>query len=222
MSAVTVKLIAKELHLNRWLIAVAIAGGGLSLLLATTGRLGFSIGALTWLTTIVACGVILPMYGIQQERKDRSLLFALSLPISPTDYVRAKMLGMLLCFLVLWLVLSAGAVVLVVATASVPDGLLPYVILLSGFLLANFACVMCGALLVTSESAMGAVIIVTNMGITLFMILIGRIPAITKHMLGTTPVWSEAAFTVLACEAAVLGVALTLPLIVTSRRRDFV
>lgn len=222
MSPVTVQLIIKELHTYRWLIATAVAVGTFSLVLASTGKLAFNVGALAWLTTIIACGVMLPLYGIHQERKDRSLLFALSLPISAAGYTRAKMLGILLSFACLWSALAVGAVVLVLAAPGIPNGLLPYVLLLSMLLLINFSVVMCCAFLSSSEIAVSAAIILTNMGVTLFMMTIGRLPAIGGQMLGAAPVWNGAFFLVLGIEVVVMAVALGLPLIVISRRREFV
>lgn len=222
MNAVTAQLVAKELHAYRWLIVGAIAAGVFALALASVGEMAFNIGALLWLTTIVACGVIMPMYGIHRERKEGSLLFALSLPISPAGYARAKMLGMLASFGSIWAVLCIGAIVMVAAVSRMPNGLLPYLLLLSGFLLANFTVVMCGAFLAKSEVGVSLVIILTNMGVTVFMLFVGRMPAISTHMLASAPVWSGAFFMILAAEIATLAIALTVPPIVISRRREIV
>ena len=102
MSALTTQLIAKELYLNRWLMIGAVIGGLLAVYVASTSTMGFNIGALTWLTIIIAMGVVLPLYGVHQERKDRALLFALSLPLSGVDYMRTKMMALMLCFLIPW------------------------------------------------------------------------------------------------------------------------
>lgn len=222
MSSVTFLLVVKELHAYRWLIAGAIVAGTLALVLASIGEVAFNVGALSWLTTIIACGVILPLYGIHRERKDRSLLFALSLPISPTGYVVAKMLGTLLSFVSIWSALVVGAAILVLAAPGIPNGLLPYVLLLSGFLLVNFSLVMCGALLTTSEAAVSAVVILTNMSVTLFMMLMGRVPAISAHMFAAAPVWNSTFVMILVAEASATAIALGLPSLVISRRREIV
>ncbi len=221
MSPVTAQLVMKELYSYRWLIATAIAVGTFSLVLASTGEVAFNVGALSWLTTIIASGVMLPLYGIHQERKDRSLLFALSLPISPAGYARAKMIGILLTFVALWSALTLGAAILVLAAPGIADGFLPYVLLLSSFLLVNFTLVMCCAFLSTSEVAVSATIILTNMGVTLFMMLISRMPAIGSHMFGAAPIWNSTFFMILGVEAAAILIALGLPLFATSRRSDF-
>src|SRR5690606_8192434 len=160
---------AKELYVHRWMMLVASAAAVFAALASAFGRTAFNIGAIAWITAVIAGGVMLAIYGILNERKEHSLEFVLSLPISIRQYVFAKTFGLLLCFLVPWLAASASAVVLVLASPGVPDGLLPYVIALCGYLLANFTVVLCGALHARSEGLMTAVIILTNMSVSVFM-----------------------------------------------------
>jgi ABC-2 type transport system permease protein len=221
MNIVTRKLIAKELYINRWFVAGGAASGVISILLAATGKMGFNVGALTWLTTIIATGVMLGIYGVMNERKEHALQFVLSLPLSIADYVRAKMLGLTACFLVMWLVSSAAALLLVFSKDSVPDGIAPYTVLLCVFMLANFVVVLCGSIHAQSEALTSAVIIVTNMGVSIFMFTVAPLPGIEKFMWGPTPVWTATFWTVLGCELAVLVVAFTLPFFLAARRRDF-
>jgi ABC-2 type transport system permease protein len=221
MNVVARRLIAKELHVYRWLIVGAVAAIVVSLLVCSLGKTGFSIGSLTWLTTIIALGVMLALYGIMNERKEQSLPFVLSLPLSIADYVRAKMLGLALCFLVVWLTASVGALLLIFSVDSIPDGLAPYTVLLSVFMLANFSVVLCGTLHAQSEAMTSAIIIVTNMGVSIFMFTIGPLPGIQKSMLQAVPVWNSTFWTVLVCELVVLAIAFAIPFFVAARRRDF-
>jgi ABC-2 type transport system permease protein len=221
MNIVTRKLIAKDLYVNRWLIAGGAFSGVASILIATLGKTGFNVGGLTWLTTIIATGVMLALYGIMYERKEHSLQFVLSLPLSISEYVRAKMLGLFAGFLIMWSVSCTAALLLVFLNARVPDGLAPYVTLLCGFMLANFAVVLCGALYARSEALNSAVIVVTNMGVSIFMFTVGPMPGINEHMWAAAPVWNSTFWTVLGCELAVLAIAFALPFLLAARRRDF-
>ena len=221
MNVLTRKLVAKELYVNRWLIAAGSVAGVLSILLAMLGKTGFNVGSLTWLTTIIAVGVMLALYGVMNERKEHTLEFILSLPLSIGDYVRAKILGLMLCFLIVWLVSSAAALLLVFGKDSVPDGLAVYVVLLCVFMLANYAVVLCGALHARSEAMVSAVIVVTNMGVSIFMFTVGPLPAIQNHIWARAPVWNSTFWTVLGCELAVMVLAMTLPFLIAARRRDF-
>jgi len=222
MNVVTRRLIAKELHVYRWLIAGGVAASLVSLLVCLLGKTGFSIGSLAWLTTIIAYGVMLALYGIMNERKEQSLPFVLSLPLSISDYVRAKLFGLALCFLVVWLAASAGALLLVFSVDSIPDGLAPYTLLLCVFLLANYSVVLCATLHAQSEALTSAVIVVTNMGVSIFMFTVAPLPGIEKYMWAAAPAWNSTFWTVLGCELAVLVITFALPFFLAARRRDFI
>jgi ABC-2 type transport system permease protein len=222
MNVVTRKLIAKELYVNRWFVIGGALSAIVSVLIALTGKTGFNVGALTWLTTIIALGVMLALYGIMNERKEHALQFVLSLPLSVGDYVCAKMVGLMACFLLVWLAGSAAALLLVYGHPGVPDGLAPYTLLLCVFMLANYAVVLCGALHAQSEAATTALIVVTNMGVSIFMFTVGPMESINKHMWSPVPMWNSTFWTVLGCELAVLVIAFTLPFFLAARRRDFI
>jgi ABC-2 type transport system permease protein len=223
VNTLTRKLIAREFRMHRWLIGGSIVAGLMSLAVMTRGgHMNFNIGFVIWLTTIVAFGAVIAMFGIATERKERVRNWVLSLPISHGDYVRIKALALVLCYFVPWFVLSAGAVGLVVAWPHLPDGLLPCLVLLCAFMFANYALVLCSALHLHSEGPMTLVIIVHNIGITLFIFLIVAIDDIARHMQGPVAVWNSAFWIVLAVELAIFLVLLTLPWLVAARRRDFI
>jgi len=222
MSVITRKLIAKELYVHRWTMLSSAAAAALAAFVCAFGRTAFNVGAIAWITAVIASGVMLAIYGVMHERKEHSLQFVLSLPISTRQYVFAKTFGLLLSFVLPWLVASASAVILVLASPAVNDGLLPYIVVFCGFLLANFSVVLCGALHARSEGMMTAVIILTNMAVSLFMFIVGALPGLRDHMAGPVPVWNGTVFNVLLIEAIVLAIAVTLPLLTSARRRDFV
>ena len=222
MNMLTRKMIAKDFFLHRWLIVGAIAAGLVGLLIAAEGKVRFNIGMLTWLTTLVAFGVVLVMLAIASERKERQLQFVLSLPLSHGDYIRIRVIGLFLCFTVPWFVLSVGAVTLIAVMPNLPDGLLPFAVLLSGFFIANYSVVLCSALHTASEGVMTLVIIVTNMNITLFIFLVGALPSLNDHLQGPVAVWNDTFWIILGAELATLVITLSLPYFIAARRRDFV
>jgi ABC-2 type transport system permease protein len=223
MNALTRKLIAREFYMHRWLIGGSIVAGlgGLAVV-PSGGAMAFNIGFLLWLTTIVAFGAVVAMFGVASERKERVMNWVLSLPISHGDYVRIKVLALLLCYLVPWFVLSAAAVALIAAHPHLPDGLLPTTMLLCVFMLANYSLVLSSAMHVNSEGPMTIVIIVHNIAITLFIFMVAAIGDISRHMQGPVAVWNSAFWTVLAALLAVLALLLSAPYFFAARRRDFV
>lgn len=221
MSVVIRKLVTKELYLNRWFLIGAAVAGCLSAFACAFGATAFNIGALSWLTTLIGLGVMLAIYGVHNERKEQSLQFVLSLPIAVGDYVRAKLFGLLTSFVAAWLPASLAAIAMVLLAPQVPDGLLPFLVLLSLFLLANFSVVLAAALTSRSEAMMTTMIVVTNMGVSIYIFTVGALPSLRQHMDAAQPVWNDTFFFVLACELLLLLVAIALPLATAARRRDF-
>jgi hypothetical protein len=120
------------------------------------------------------------------------------------------------------LTLSAAAIGLIVAQPTLPDGLLPFAVLLCVFMLGNYSFVVCSALHLHSEGPMTVVIVVHNIAITLFMFVVAAIADISSHMQGPIAVWNSAFWTVLVVELAVFLLLFILPFLVAARRRDFI
>jgi ABC-2 type transport system permease protein len=222
MSILTRKLIAKELHVNRYYIWGAAIASVLCAVASHFGKLAFNIGMLGWITTVIATGVMMAIYGVMNERKENSLQFVMSLPLSVGDYVFAKLAGLLLSFGVVWLVATVAALALVKLSPTVPDGLLPYAVLLCTYLLVNYTVLLAGSLQARTEALSVAMIVVTNMGVSVYMFTVVTLPGLNRHMAGDMPVWNSTFFTVLACELLILIVALVWPLATAARRRDFI
>jgi len=220
-SSVVRKLVLKDLYLHRHMLTLALVAGLLSIIGSGTSRTAFNVGSVFYLSTVIAFGVILVMYGIAQERKDKALLFVLSLPISPTQYLQAKLFSILTIFFVPWAVLTLGAVVMMLTT-RIPDGLVPFFILVSTFMLMNFCLILCVALLTVNELMITGTVILTNMSVSLFFMLLGGMPEIQAHTLDNVVVWSPQFFIVLATQIVVMLIALTLTLCFGRARRGLI
>ena len=219
MNSVVARLVVKDFYLNRWLITLALVAGVLSLVIIGSSQVGFSIGGIFYLTTVIAFGVVLVMYNIAQERKEKSLLFVLSLPLSASQYLQSKMLSTLGVFLVPWIVLTGGGV-LMIALTPVPDGMISYFMLVSVFMLMNFCVVLSCALISTSEPVVSATIILTNLSVSLFFMMLAGIPDINQSPKHDFIRWTRPFSWVLCGEIAVLLFALALPFSVSRYRRN--
>lgn len=217
-NALVLRLAAKDLYLYRWMLIAAVVAGFASLLIAPLSKTAFNIGSVTFITTLIAYGVILAMYNIAQERRDKAALFALSLPVDTRAYVRAKLIGTFTGFLIPWAVLTLGAVATILLTI-IPDSLITLAVLLLVFFVCTFSVVTAGALVAKSELVTTIIIVVTNMSVTFFMFVLSAVlgvgpPTNTIH-------WSRPALLVLAAELVVIAVALCVPPLYYSRKREY-
>lgn len=216
MNAVMKQLVLKDLYLNRTLIVLMVSLGLVSLVASGTSRMGFNIGGIVYMTTIVACGAVLVMHGVVNEHKEKSLLFVLSLPITPAQYGRAKLFSMLGAFLVVWIVLTSS-VVGMIFLSPVPNGLIPLFATVSGLMLMNFCIVLSTALVTRYEPAFTAAIILTNASVSLLFVMLGAIPGMYDTMAHDPIIWNPVVLTVLAAEFAIATLAVSLPLILPGK-----
>lgn len=218
--SIVARLIAKDLYLYRWLIIGTLCAGLASILLSgADGAIG-NIGGILFVTCILVLGVFLAMHSLLTERQSKSLIFVLSLPISPMQYTTAKVAACLIAFLIPWTVLTGTIVGITLAFDPPTDGTLPFKITMMVFLLSNF-CILIAVALITGSEVWGAVgIIATNTSVPVFLSSV--LPAITDDSRGSVPVWSPAILTTLGVEAAVIALSLGLAFYIQSRRKDFV
>lgn len=214
------RLVAKDLHLHRWLIAGAVAAGFASLAISTVVpgdnvSTGLNVGILLFITTIITFGIFIAMVGILKERQDRSRFFVLSLPVSPAQYAVAKVAGALVAFLGPWLVLTGGVVLLNLLGGGDP-GKNPTFVVMMTFFLANY-CVLVAVVVITlSEAWAIAGILVTNTAVPVFLAWLGGLPG------AAATAWSPAILSILAVLVGVILLSLALALTVPARQRDVV
>jgi hypothetical protein len=218
------RLIAKDLYLFRWLIAGAVIVGLASIFAASVSQEAYgairNIAFILVVTCIVGLGVFLGIFCVLTERQTRSVLFVLSLPVTPMQYTTAKVGASLLAFLFTWVVLTGTIVASIIAFDPPPDGNLPNTVAMMVFFLANFCFLLSVGLTTTSEFWAVAGILGTNTAVPIYMTTV--MPAIRGNPDGPVAVWSPAILTTLGIEAAVIVLSLTIAIYVQSRRKDFV
>jgi len=214
-SSITRRLIAKELYLYRGLILGTLLAGLAALLLSGQGGTLGMVGGILFLTVLVVHSAFLALHSLFTERKSRSLLFVLSLPLSPLQYARAKICACLIAFLLPWVLLLLALVGLTLVFAPEDTARLPSAMVLMGLLLANF-CLLLGIALVSDSELWGiAGIVATNTTIPVLS------AAVLPRVAGEGG-WNFALTLALGIEAAVAAGAIALALHLYARKSDFV
>ena len=214
------RLIAKDLYLYRWLIAGTLLVGLASIFVSNAGGAFRTIAFILVVTCIVALGVFLGIFCVLTERQTRSVLFVLSLPVSPMQYTTAKVAASLIAFLITWVGLTGTIIWSTIAFDPPPDGSLPSAVAMLLFFLANFCFLLSVGLVTTSEFWAIAGILGTNTAVPVFMTTV--LPVIAVGNDGPVAVWSPAIMTTLAIEVAVIVLSLSIALYVQARRKDHV
>ena len=135
-ASIVPQLIRKDLHIMRipillwWL-------GGVAAVATTIGAGFFLFGMILFVTCMAGSGVHAVMQTVVEERREQTLPFIMSLPITVREYTTAKLLANLLIFTSVWLTLSGASFAVFIGPEGLPDGAVPFVtIVLVGIFLA--------------------------------------------------------------------------------------
>lgn len=214
-------LVAKDWMLFEKQLAAYVAGGivGLCLLgLATSWS--FYLGSLLLIVVLIAAACFAISTSLVNERKEHTLAFVMSLPVSPLDFYLAKLAGNLITFGVPFVVLTAGCIATIVFTA-LPDGLVLLCLLVFGHVLLAHAVSLSVAMAVESEGWNTFVMIASMVLVNPFIMLLGQIPVIKDSFAGDSVVWSAPAVGILAAQVLLSVAVLCLTGWVHCRKRAF-
>jgi ABC-type transport system involved in multi-copper enzyme maturation permease subunit len=177
------------------------------------------VGGVSLICTLVILNITVVMSAVVQERKDKVLLFVLSLPVSAARHTLAKVLATAIAFVVPWLLLTVGAVIVIDASA-LPNGTLPFLLTVLVYLLA-YHCVLLGVALVSDSMGWPATVItVGNISVNfLIPYLLGQ-PSIYAHRDGPTAIWTADIVAFIGVELAAGLVALGAAVTWHMRRQD--
>jgi ABC-2 type transport system permease protein len=222
MSAPIVRqLILKDLYLLRWMIIGSIGAGAAAIAIMPLSPISGYVGAVSLVCTLIVLNIFLVMNGVAQEKKEKVILFILSLPVSTTQYLVAKVAANAIAFLVPWLVLTI-ATFAVVDISALPNGLLPYWLAALGYILFYYCALLAVGLVWDSAGAHTAAIIVGNISFNFFIPFLLRLPSVAAHAKGDTAVWTGDILAILGAELVAGGLALGSAVYVRSRTGDFV
>jgi ABC-type transport system involved in multi-copper enzyme maturation permease subunit len=174
------------------------------------------------MTAIIAMGIFVAMYGVMTERQSKSLLFVLSLPISPMQYSIAKVAASVIAFSIPWIAVLATIVGIAVAFEPPPEGHIPFLVALMVFMFANFAFLLMLLLITRSEYWAVAGILGTNFGVAAYMNIVPRLLGVSEAVELADAVWSPAILATIGIELAVVVLSLAIAFYVQAKRRDHV
>ena len=191
-------LIIKDWQLFQTQLAAYVLTGIVALtLIGTPHAWAFYLGSLLLIVVLVAVAAFSIATSLLVERKEQTLAFVMSLPISPLDFTVAKLAGNLLTFGVPYLLILAGTLAVILYT-PLPDGLLVFTVLMFGHILLAYSLSLAVAMQVQSEGWNTFVMIASMVMINPFIMLLGQIDSIATVARGQHIAWSATALAILA------------------------
>ncbi len=218
------RLIWKDWYLNRAAILFSLIGGMVTLGLVAAAHgsnIAMILGLIVIVTILIGMGAMV-MTSAVTERKQQTLPFVMSLPISYVEYTTAKIVGSLLIFLVLWTAMLVDMLATILLAPGFPHGLIPFVVIMSVEILMSTCLVT--AVAVTTESQ-GWTVGVAQIG-ALSLNGIGwwivRFPEIGGAMRSATVRWSGTATALLTTELAAIASLIAITFFIQARKKDFI
>ncbi len=216
------RLVQKDWSFQRTPIVSAFAVGFVALALLSAGGNGtFYAGSVLLITVVIGLGAQLVIATVIQERSDGTLRFVMSLPVSVNEYTAAKLLANLLMFLVPWTALGIGTTAVILTRTGIPDGMLPFALLLLGELLAGYVLMLGVALVSESMGWTVGAMVFGNLFVNGFIYYTAHVPSIAAAMPTERITWDRPVILLMLAELAVIGLILLVTWRLQSRKTDF-
>lgn len=215
------KLVYKDWLLLRWFmlgyVLLGLVAAGLMVVPSSTV---FYAGVVSLITVLIGSSAHVVFGAIVIERKEYQLSFIMGLPIGPLDYALSKLLGGLAIYLTAWLPILIATIAIVMAT-SLPDGLIPMILICALEILAATTILLSVSILISGEAATIIVMVLLNLFFNLFLSGVAQLPGINPYIEASTAVFNSTVMSVIGIEFLIIAVVLTLTIYIKSRRRCF-
>ncbi len=220
--SIVYRLILKDWYLQRASILIALAGGFVGIGMVVTGtQAGFLLGCITLVTVLIAFGANLAIATMVNERKEQTLPFVMSLPISYREYTASKILGNVILFLIPWLFITLCSLGILWISPEHKQGLIPYVAIMATEMLVSTCLIVTVAIITESQPWTVACIMVGNVGFNVVGYFVAHVPRIDHSMFGPTLRWDAASLGLLLAEFAAIALLLACAFAVQARKMDF-
>ena len=214
------QLVLKDLYLSRWIAAGSTVAGLIALGLMPFGSTAFYVGSVSFICVQIVLIIYIVTAGVLQEKKDKALLFILSLPVSTTQYTFAKMAANFIAFFGPWLLLTAAGLT-VIRVSAMPDGLLAPALAISLYFLCYYCVLLAVAISTESAGWIPVVIVIGNVLINFFIPLVFRLPS-GSHASRDSAIWGGDVILVFVIQLVLAAAALVIGFAAQTRKKDFV
>lgn len=213
-------LILKDWHLNQKIMAMYVAGSIFALSFISLGEWQFYMGSTLLISMLVGLGNHQIFANIVLERKEQTLPFIMSLPITPLDYAMAKLIAAMSIFLTPWLLIVLSTIA-VFSFTSLPDGMIPVTIILCCFFLLSYCVVWATGMIFETEAMVIFVMVTFNCLISPAIYLLGKTSDIASHMGSPTAVWNSTSIGFVVGQILVSMLAVSTALYIQTRKKTF-
>jgi hypothetical protein len=219
------RLILKDFYLHRYPIlglALALPAAGIAPSVFGGETMWRQMGLTILNNALIYLIFFLPIATIMMERKNHTLPFVMSLPVSYKEYTASKLVGSSLVFAVTCCVIALALPVIVVRSEQLALGVLPLLGVMLGVYVVLFVLTL-GVCLVTESFLWTMVLgLLSVVFAFLFFPLLESIPPhLIEHWTSDSIVWDSEVVTTLGLELLIAIGAITATFALQKRKKDF-
>ncbi len=217
------QLVRKDLYLIRHVILYWWAGGivGAALTMIVGPRF-FIFGMILLLACMLGAGMHAAIMTVVEERKEKTLPFIMSLPITVREYTTAKLIANLAVFIGVWFSLFCAGLFAFVGPGILNDGAIPFATVVALGVFLAYVLVLATSLVTESHGWAVSSTVWANLGTQLFLWWVAGLPEIRSTIGGFSAVWSETALVVIGAQVGLIVVLIALTYVLQARKTDFV
>ena len=216
-------LIRKDFFLFRGPILAYSLAAIASLIVASGNRVEmFYLGSILILTVLISLGIHIAFGMILEERTRKTLPFVLSMPVTPSQYLIAKLLASLALFLIPWTIVLGGMWIAVLSQPTLPNGVAPFFTVVLLELLAATSVLIAFALLTESMAWTIAIMVTNNIFINLYLPWLGRFESVQSANKSELIQWPTVLLAFTLVEAVVILLAFAAVLTLQRFKRNYI
>jgi ABC-2 type transport system permease protein len=216
------RLILKDWYLQRLPILLSLLGGSAAMaILVLGGKAGFTLGLILLVTVLIASTAISTTNMTVLERRDQTLPFVMSLPISFREYTAAKLIAILAVFLFPWTLFMGASFAVLALSPTHSQGLIPYVAIMGTEILVSTCLTAAVGLITESQGWTITAVMIGNVAFNIAGYLVAHIEGVSQYMFGPVSRWTPASSGLMIAEFALIGLLLGGTFFVQSRKKDF-
>ena len=208
--------IMKPYAIGYWL------GGILAILIAVYGGdTAGTVGFILFVAAVFGAGVHCAMQTVFEERRQQTLAFVMSLPITVREYTSSKLIANLVLVGGIWLTLSAASYSIFIGD-SMPVGAIPFVTILLLAIFVAYIVVLATTLIFEGMAPTMIAIVAPNLVTQAGLWWVVDLHAIRSTIGGQVAVWNNTVVVLLTVQVATVVGLLVLTYYLQSRKTTFV
>ena len=220
-TSIVKQLVIKDLQLMKPYAIGYWLGGVLAVLIAIfSGDVGGIVAMILFVAALFGAGVHSAML-IVEERREQTLAFVMSLPITVREYTSAKLISNLLLIGAIWLTLSAASYVIFIGE-TMPNGTVPFMTIVLISIFVAYIVVLATTLIFETITPTIVAMVAANLVTQALLWWIVDLHGIRSTIGGQVPVWNATVLTVMLVQAATVIGLLAATYLLQARKTAFV